>query len=809
VSGERGRGAGSSVSRRRFLEVAALSSGGFALGLRIGGPRAAWAEAAAPADGVQPAGPAEPGMASATASVDTAFVPNTWVIVDAEGVQLVCPRNEMGQDVHTSLTMLLAEELAVDPRKVVITQAAVDPVYVNSLLGVQITGASTSVRDAWQPLREAGAAARLMLVAAAAERWQVPVEDCRAEDGHVLHSGGKLAYVELAADAARQPVPDRNSVRLALTPQSAFRVIGTALPRLDGADKARGRTVFGIDVVRPRMLYAALAACPVLGGKVVSFDAATALKRPGVTKVVNIDEGVAVIAHHWWQARRALADIAIVWDEGPAAKLDTAAIFAALEEGAQESGALVKRVGDAEAALESAERAEQAAAEAQAAGKTGTLEKNHRRQRVVEARYTSQLLAHATLEPQNCLAVFRKQEKKEEEEEEEEGKKKENGKKEKDAESGPTVPQEAPPRVEVWVSTQYPQEARDFAAKAAGVEPSEVRIYAQFIGGGFGRRLESDFVTQAVRIAKAVPGKPVKLIWSREDDTAHDFYRPPSLNLVRGALDGDRVVALTHKLVSPSVTARMFPALVEDGLEPFMSEGTANLTYAIPNLELRNVIREVGLRVGYWRSVSHALNAFAIESFLDELAHAAGRDPVAFRLAMLAEQPRLRTAIDRASRDAGFVRAPSAPHNGRAFGIAAMECYGTYVALVAEVSGVAEAVKIEKLTIAADCGITIHPDQAVAQLESGVVTGLINTLRAKITLAHGRVEQANFDTFPIPSIREVPPIEVIHIESGAIPGGLGEVGTPLVAPAIANAVFELTGKRIRSLPLEDGGVRFV
>jgi isoquinoline 1-oxidoreductase subunit beta len=704
------------LSRREFLEVSALVGGGLLLGLRVGGPDAA-------------------------AAAGSGFQPKAWIQLDAAGaVRLVCPRNEMGQDVFTSLTMLLAEELGVDPRSVQVEQAAADPAYVNHLMGVQITGGSTSVRDAWEPLRHAGAAARLMLVSAAAAQWKVPASACRAEDGHVLHGSKRLAYGELAAAAAQQPAP----AHVALKPAGEFRVIGKPLPRLDGADKARGRAVYGIDVVQPGMVYAALAMCPVLGGKVVSFDGAAAKKRPGVREVVNIGEGVAVIADHYWTARSALADLAVRWDEGRGAQLDDAAISAALEQAKDEPGALVKRTGDATAALASG--------------------------RAIEARYTSQLLAHGALEPPNGLA---------------------------------RVSSEG---VDVWVSTQHPQAAQAVAAQAAGVAPGQVHIHAQLIGGGFGRRLDVDFVSQAVAIAKAVPGTPVKLIWSREQDIAHDFYRPPSLNLVRAALDGDRVAAFTHKLISPSVTARMFPPVVKDGLDPFMTEGTADFTYDIPNLELRTVIREVGLRVGYWRSVSHALNAFAIESFMDELAHAAGQDPVAFRLPMLAERPRQRAVLERAARDAGF-RAQAGP--GRAFGVATMQCYETHLALVAEVSGTAEQVKLEKLTFAVDCGIAVHPDQVVAQLESGAVSGLINAVRSKITLAKGRIEQSNFHDFLIPRMSEVPPIAVALMPSGDKPGGMGEVGVPLVAPALANAVFALTGKRIRSLPLEDGGIRFV
>jgi CO/xanthine dehydrogenase Mo-binding subunit len=528
-----------------------------------------------------------------------------------------------------------------------------------------------------------------------------------------------------------------------LADPGSFRVIGTDLARLDGADKSRGRTVYGIDVAQPGMLHAALAQCPVIGGRVRSFDGAAARQRPGVRAVVDIGEGVAVVADHWHTARAALAELKIEWDEGPGAALDTPAIQAALEAAAKQPGAVVEQAGNASAALA--------------------------RVRAHEARYSTQLLAHATLEPQNCLARV------------------------------------GPDGVDVWASTQFPQGAQAIAAEAAGALPAAVRIHAQFLGGGFGRRLDVDFIGQAVRIAKAVPGTPVKLIWTREDDVAHDFYRPPSLHLMRGAVSGGRVSALAHVLISPSITSRMFPVFVKDGIDPFMTEGTADLSYEIPNLDLRNVIQEVGLRVGYWRSVSHAQNAFAIESFVDELAVKAGRDPVAFRLAMLGHLPRQAAVLERAAREAGFREGVA---GRRAFGVASMQCYGSHAALVAQISGSAAALRIERLHFAIDCGIAVHPDQVIAQIEGGAVTGLLGALRAKVTLAKGRVEQSNFDDFPIPRMNEVPPITVSLVESDEKPGGVGEVGVPLVAPALANAIFALTGKRIRSLPLADAGVNF-
>ena len=700
------------VARRQFLQVSVLAGSGLVLGIGV-----AW-----------------PGAAGV-------FEPNAWVSVHPDGrVVLVCARNEMGQDVHSSLTMLLAEELAIDPRHVTVEQAPPDPVYVNRLMGSQITGGSTSMRDAWEPLRKAGATARQMLVSAAAARWKVPPAECHAAGGQVIHVSKSLSYGDLAAEAARQPVPKD----VQLKPVGEFSVIGKPLPRLDGADKARGRTIFGIDVKQPDMVYAALATCPVIGGRVASFDAGAALKRPGVRKVVDIGEGVAVIADHYWIAHSALADVAIRWDEGPGAALDTATIYARLEQAKDRAGTVIKKAGDAATALA--------------------------RTKPIEAVYTSQMLAHVPLEPPNCLALV--------------------------SASG----------VDVWTSTQFPPRARDVAAQTAGVAPERVRVHPQFIGGGFGRRLDVDFIGQAVAVAKAIPGTPVQLIWTREDDITHDFYRPPSLHLLSGTVEGGRIGALTHKMISPSITDRLFPGAVKDGIDGFMTEGIVDFTYDIPDLELRTVIQEVGLRVGYWRSVSNALNAFAIESFVDELAHAAGRDPLQFRLAMLGSQPRQRAVLDRAAKEAGFTARP-AP--GRAFGVASMQCYDTHIALVAEVSGKADQVKLEKLTYAVDCGIAVHPDQVIAQIQSGAVTGLINTLRSKITLVKGRVEQSNFDTFRIPRMPEVPPIAVTLMPNGAAPGGLGEAGVPLVAPAIANALFALTGTRTRMLPLEDAGVTFL
>ena len=704
----------STVTRRDFLKVSAVVGGGLMIGFRF--------------------------SSEAVAQPIAALTANAWIRIAPDGaVTFTCGRSEMGQDVYTSLSMILAEELGVDPRKVTVLHAEADPVYVNTALGAQITGGSTSIREGWDPLRKAGASAREMLIAAAAAQWGVSPADCKAADGVVSHGSRSATYGSLTAAASSLKPP----ATVTLKDPSQFTVIGKPLARLDGAAKARGRATYGLDVKMPGMLYAAIVPCPVLGGKVGSFDARAVSSRPGVRAVVNIGDAVAVVANHYWTARSAVDALAITWDEGSAAKLDTATIFATLDAARDRDGFVVKTAGNPAAALATGAKS---------------------------AEYRCQMLAHATLEPQNCTARV------------------------------------TPTAVDVWASVQFPQGAQGIAAAVSGLKPEQVQVHSQFIGGGFGRRLENDFVGQAVAIAKAVPGVPVQMIWTRPQDTQQDFYRPPSLHVMRGAVANGKLEALSAKLVSPSITARAFPPFVSNGNDPFQTEGLTNLTYDVPNLDLRTVIEEVGVRVGYWRSVSNALNAFAIESFMDEMALDAGQSPVAFRLAMLGKQPRQRAALERAVRASGYTTSPGA---GRAFGVASMECYETHAALVCEVSGTAERIKLERITIAADCGIAVHPDQVIAQLQGGVVTGLMQAVRGKITFRNGRVEQSNFHDFQLPRSSDVPKVQVELIQSGERPGGIGEVGVPLVAPALANAVFALTGKRIRSTPLEDGGVKFV
>jgi isoquinoline 1-oxidoreductase subunit beta len=707
-----------SASRRQFLKTSTAAGAGLAVGLYL------------------PAG-----------NLAADFKPvaaNAWVRIAPDNqITLICHRNEMGQDVHTSLALLVAEELNVDVGKVAIQQAPVHPVYINAMLGGQITGGSTSIRDAWTKLREAGATARMLLTSAAANRWKVPVAECIAQDGFISHKSGKRSsYGELADAAAKLPAP----TAVALKQPTDFTQIGKHRHRLDAPAKARGQATFGLDVAQPGMVYASLEQCPVLGGKVAAVDDRNAKAIKGVLAVIDIGEGVAVVADHYWTAKKAREALQITWDYGLGAGLTTDKIYATLREGAKKDGAIVKQAGDAAAAL-----------------KTAT--------KMVRAEYQLQLLAHATLEPMNCLALV--------------------------GDKG----------CDIWASTQFPQGAQATAAARSGVEAAKVRIWPQFIGGGFGRRLDVDFIGQAAAIAKAVPGKPVKLIWTREDDTRNDFYRPASYHTLAGGLDAKgNLVGFDYKMVSSSITNRMFPGVVKDDLDAYMTEGSVNLTYDIPNAMQRVVIQEYGLRSGYWRSVSHALNAFAIEGFMDELAHEAGKDPLEFRLALLDKQPRQKAVLERIATESSWGNKLPA---GRARGLAMMESYETHQAVVAEVSKSPNGLKLEKLTFVVDPGIVVHPDQVIAQIHSGAVSGLLNTLRSKITIKDGRVEQSNFHEFQLPRMHQMPDIKVVVLKGSDQPGGMGEVGVPLIAPAIANAVFALTGQRVRSLPLSDSNIEFV
>jgi isoquinoline 1-oxidoreductase subunit beta len=696
--------------RRQFIQQSATVGGAFVLGMYL----PLTSEAATTA-------PEQPALA------------NAWIqITPSNQITLICARSEMGQDVYTSMPALLAEELNLPLSMIKVEIAGVAPVYINAMLGGQITGGSTSVREAFDKLRTAGAATRTVLVQAAAQKWNVAASECKAMNGKVSHSSGKSAtYGELAADAAKLPLPEKP----ALKSPANFMVIGKeSMRRLDTPVKVSGKAVYGIDVKIPGMAIASLAQCPVIGGVPKSYDASAAMKVSGVIKVVQISDGVAVLAKDFYAARKGRDALSIVWDEGSNATLNNAVVRKSLEEGLSKKGAVIKTAGDVNATVANG--------------------------RAISAQYFLPYLAHSTMEPVNCSA---------------------------DVAKG---------KCRIIGPIQFQQGAQAVAAAAAGVKPEDVTIQTTFLGGGFGRKLELDFIRQAAEISKAA-GMPVKMLWTKEDDITHDFYRPMSIHQVDGVVGSNgQLVNLKAKMVSQSVTARAFPGFVKDGFDPFMVEGSNNITYDIPNLEITNVITDTGLRVGYWRSVSNALNAFAIESFVDEAANAAGKDPVAFRLASLSKHPRAKQVLETAVKKSGYT-----PGSKR-YGVAQMECYDTYSACILELDTSAPDTKVKKITFVSDCGITVHPDQARAQLMGGVIYGLSAALGNAITIENGRVQQNNFNNYPSLRQNQVPNIEVVLIPSQEKPGGLGEVGVPLVAPALANAIAAATGKRIRELPIK-------
>ncbi len=699
------------TSRRGFLQTSAAFSGGLMLGFSL------------PASG----------PARAAGLLHT---PSAWVhIADDNTITLISARAEMGQGVYTSMPMLIAEELNVDVQKVQVAFAPPGKVYGNALIyGLQLTGGSTSVREGYDKLRLAGAQVREMLVAAAANQWKVDASTLKAENGVVSGPGGKKAtYGQLAEAAAKLPVPEKPAMK----DPSQFRIVGKATTRLDTPAKVNGTARFGIDVKLPGMAYATIAMPPVQGGKVKSFDAAKAKAAPGVVDVVQIPDGIAVVADTYWHAVKARDLLQIVWDEGANANLNTAAMFAGTQ-AALAAGKPIphKKVGDADAVVAAAAK-------------------------VVRAEYRTQNLAHAPMEPMNYTAHFQGD------------------------------------RIHLVGPTQWPDAVQGAVAKMLGLKPENVAVENTFLGGGFGRRIDFDYILQAAQIAKAVPNKPVKLVWSREDDMQHDFYRPLSVHQLAAALGADgKPTALTWRVAAQSVTARAF-GLPPEAPDATMVE-TATPLYAFPAIRQDVVKHDAGVRVGYWRAVSHNMNAFANECFIDECAVAAGQDPVAYRLSLLDAQPRMSNVLKRAAAKGGWgTPAPA----GRFRGVAMMEGYDTYMAQVVEISLKDGAPVVHKVTVVADLGAMVNPDTVLAQIESSVIFGLSGVLWSEITVDKGRVQQFNFDRFRVMRNNEAPVIDMVLVPSTEKPGGIGEPATALVGPAVANAVFAATGKRVRRMPL--------
>lgn len=717
VQGMKAMDAGT-LSRRRFLQAGAAFGGGLMIG---------WVEVAN----------AEPGLGH---TVVSEFAPNAFIRIDRDGkVTVISPSIEMGQGTYTALPMLVAEELDVDMKDVGVDHASAnDKLYGNPAnFNAQITGGSTSVRGFFKPMREAGAAARQMLITAAAAKLAVDAAELTTEAGGVVHakSGQRVGYGALVDDAAKLPVP----ANIALKEPSQFRIIGTPAKRLDVAGKVNGAAKYGIDAQVPGMKVAAVAASPVFGGTLATVDEAAALAVPGVRQVAKLDNAVSVIADHYWAAKQGLAAARPTFVEGVYAKISTANVVKALAKAAERDGAVGKSVGDATGAL------------AKAATK-------------VESVYENSFLAHATMEPINCTVHV------------------------------------TPGGCDIWVGTQIPVIAQTVVAKTLGLDLDQVRIHNHLLGGGFGRRLEFDFILQAALIAKQSKD-PVKVIWSREEDIQHDMYRPYYYDRISAGLDETgKIVAWKHRIVGSSIVARFAPDAFKDGLDVDAVDGAVELAYDIPNFFVDYVREEPpGIPTAFWRGVGPTRNAYVVESFIDELATAAKKDPVAFRLELAAKSRRARHVIERAAALSGW-GTPLGPRKGR--GIALLNAFGMYLAEVAEVS-VADngEVHVDRVVAAVDCGTVVNPNTVEAQLQSGIIFGITAVLWGEITLKDGRVEQSNFDNYRILRIDEAPKIEVEIVNSSEAPGGIGEPGTSALAPAVLNAVYAATGVRVRKLPI--------
>ena len=706
------------TSRRSFLKTGAVTSGGLMLGVHL------------------------PGTLGEAVAAGTMYTPNAWVhIADDNTITLLSARSEMGQGVYTSMPMLIAEELNVDISQIKVAAAPPAAVYVNALLGAQITGGSTSVRDGWEKLRIAGAQVREMLLTAAAARWGVDKDTVKADKGVVTGPGGRKAtYGDLAEAAARMPVPEKPPIK---DPKD-FKIVGKRVKRVDTPAKVNGTAEFGIDVKLPGMVYATIVQCPVIGGKVKSFDGAKAKAVSGVLDVVQVSDGVAVVASNWWQAKKASELLSIQWDEGAGAALSDESVISATRQAAATGKVLeiTKPQGDVNAAFQSAAK-------------------------VMQAEYITPMQSHAPLEPMNFTAHVQGD------------------------------------KILLIGPTQFQQGAQGAVAAALGVKPEDITLKTTFLGGGFGRRLELDFIVQAAQISKAV-NKPVKLLWTREEDITHDFYRPAGVIQVKGAMDAaGKPTALHFKVASQSVTQRAF-GLPKDTLDPFMAEA-AVAGYNIANTKHDLVIHDTGVRVGYWRAVSHNMNAFANESFMDEMAKAAGKDPYQYRMDLLAGKPRFANVLKLAATKAGWGKPLP---KGHALGIALMEGYDTYMAQVAEVSlDSSGEVKVHRVTVAADLGHMVNPDTVEAQIQSSVIFGMGAGLKHQITMANGRVQQTNYNNFAPVRMYEAPKIDITLVQSNEKPGGIGEPATAVVVPAIANAVAALTGKRVRRLPITADAIK--
>lgn len=658
------------------------------------------------------------------------FSPSVYLKIDSKNVvTVIFHRSEMGQGIKTSLPMLIAEELEVDWEKIVIEQADADKKY-----GSQSTGGSRSIRSTWEPFRVAGATARVMLISAAASKWNILPENCYAENGFVINktNNEKLSYGELVENASKLPVPEN----VKLKDPKEFKIIGKRIHRVDTPDKIYGKAKFGIDIVIPGMYYAALSRCPAFGGSVKSFDSAKAKSLPGVLDIVQISNGVAVIANSTYHAFKGRDALIINWDLGSNGKTNSEDIRNEMLSHLKSEGAEFESRGDVNSTQED--------------------------EKLIEAVYEVPFLAHAPMEPMNCVAKF------------------ENGK------------------AELWAPTQNAQNAQSEVAKALGLSEDDVTVHITLMGGAFGRRLVSDFAVEAAEISKA-SGKPIKLTWTRSEDMKGGYYRPPSMNSLRGSVTKEgKPFKFSHHVIAPSINQMRFNKdLTAEKSE--IKEGTVNLEYQIPNLRITGTLIPTHVPISWFRAVYNTQNPFAVESFIDEMAHAAGKDPYQFRKDMLPNDSRLTNVMNVAAEKSGWSKKLS---SGKGMGIAISAGYGSYCAQVAEVSVTESKLKIEKYTVVIDCGVVVNPDSVEAQLEGAIGFALSAALKGAITIKNGGTKESNFDDYGILTYNEMPLVNAHFIVNDYPVGGVGEVGIAACAPALCNAIFAATGKRIRRLPLD-------
>ncbi|HEX2789024.1 MAG TPA: molybdopterin cofactor-binding domain-containing protein [Steroidobacteraceae bacterium] len=710
--------------RRALLQVGVAAAGGLLIGFETAraAPRAVAAATRRANDGV--------------------FAPNAFIRIDPHGkITLIMPQVEMGQGVYTSLAMILAEELDAAFDQVVLEAAPPnEKLYANPLFGVQATGNSNSIRAFWMPLRKAAAATRSLLVQAAARTWKVDAASCSTDSSTVIHtaSGRKLSYGALAGAAQAGTAPADPPLKSV----NQFKLIGKPLKRLDTPDKVNGKAPFGIDALPSGVKFATLAACPVFGGKVGQVDDRAARAIPGVRQVIVLDDLVAVIADHTWAAKRGLAALEIVWNEGEHAKLEQAQIWDQIAAASDATGAVAKSVGDADQGLAQGQK--------------------------LDAVYRLPFLAHAPMEPMNCTVHVR------------------------------------PDGCEVWVGTQVAARTQAIAAKVCNLPAEKVIVHNHLLGGGFGRRLEVDMTEKAVRVAQHVDG-PVKVIWSREEDIQHDIYRPMYYDRLSASLSDGKINGWHHRITGSSVMARWFPPGFQKGVDIDGVDSAIDIPYDLPNLKIEFVRDEPpAVPTGFWRGVGPNNNVFAIESFFDELAAASHKDPVAFRRDLLQGKPRLRSVLDLAASKSGW-GTPLAPRAGARVGrgVAVQNAFASFIVTVAEVEvGNDGEVRVRRLVCCVDTGIAVNPDTVIAQLQGGLIFGMTAALYGSITIARGRVQQSNFNDYRMVRMNEAPAIEVHLVDSAEPPGGIGETGTTAAPPALGNAIYAATGIRLRQLPFD-------